>query len=192
MLWDLLATLSATVLVIGMVAKTLVPVWIALPMMIGFVVFKAVARAVGGVTKLVYYVFTMSFFGVLVFFALLKGGREDALSSLIGAIGGGIVTILGQIARLAAEGHIAFYFAVAAIVALVFARWLGLKLGSTLIYHSVFSIGAPIFVLLLFLVTGSGGDWRDAFLVGGSVLALVAMLQGLYLMVFGAFKKDDT
>lgn len=192
MLWDFLATLTATLLIVGMVAKAYIPIWIALPMMIGFVAFKAVGRAGGGVTNLVYYIFTICFFGILVFFALLHGGREEAFSSLVGAIGSGVGTILAQILKLASEGHIAIYLAGFAIVALLLARWFGLNLGSKLIYHSVFSIGAPVFVLIIFLVTGSGGDWRDAFLLGGSVLALAAMLQGLYLMLFGAFKKNET
>jgi len=190
MLWDFFATLSATVLIIGMVAKGYFPVVVALPMMIVFVVFKAVARATGGITKLVYYVFMISFFGILTFFALLKGGSDDMFSNLVGAIGEGIVTIVAQILRLASEGHIAIYLAGFAVVALVLARWLGLQLGSKLIYHSIFSIAAPLFVLAVFLATGSGGNWREAFILGGSLLALAAMLQGLYLMLFGAFKKD--
>jgi hypothetical protein len=190
MLWDFLATLGATILIIGMVAEAYLPVWVALPMIVVFVVFKAVARATGRITGFIYYPFMISFFGALAIFALLKGGAQHLPSVVAGVAGQGVVTVVSQLLRLATEGHVSMYVAGIAIVALVLARWLGLQLRSKLIYHSIFSIGAPIFVLLVFLATASGGEWREAFMVGGSLLAHMTVLEGLYIMIFGLLKRN--
>lgn len=187
MLWDFLETLGAAILIVGMVAKTYLPVWVGLPMMIVFVVYRGLKNVIE--IRLVTHLLRILFFAILIFFVILKGGLLDAFSILLGAMYGGLETILTELAKLAIEGHVAIYVACLAFVALVVARKLGFELASKLV-RKVFSIAAPVFVLLVFVVTASGGDLREAFVLGSSILALTAMLQGLGLMFFGGFKKD--
>jgi len=107
-------------------------------------------------------------------------------------MGGGIETIVIEIGKLAGQGHVAFFLACLAMLALFLARWLGLQLGSTRIYYWVFAIGAPIFVFFVFLAAMSGGSLEGAFLVAGAVLGLVLILQLVYIIVFVMFRKSRT
>jgi len=189
MLWDIVETLSATVLIVGMVGKGYLPVWIGLPMMIIFVVYRGLINVIE--MRWVTHLLRILFFAILIFFAVLRGGLLDAFSIVVKAIWGGFETILAQLVRLAIEGYVAIYVIVLGFVLLVVARKLGFELASELI-RKVFSIAASVFALLVFVVTVGDGDLRGALVLGSSILALTAALQGLGLMLFGGFKKDKT
>jgi len=168
------------------------PVWVAVPMLIVFICFKAVARAIGGVRKWVYYPFTIFFVGIIILFMLVKGGWRNVFFTLGGVIGGGLGTIIAQVLKLASVGHFSIYLAGFIVLALVVVRLLGIRMGNIFFYHLIFSIGAPILVLLTFLATASSGNWQSALLIGGSLLALVVMLEALYIMVFGLVKSQKS
>lgn len=187
--WDFVATLGAMLLIVDLASEGFLPIWIATPMLVVFVIFRAFARSMGGIKGCIYYPFTIFFFGILIFLVALKGGLQDMIPILIGTFYGGLEKILAQIGKLASEGHISIYLAVLLCFGLVFLRWLGLQRGSTFIYYLIFNIGAPIFIFLTFLATASRGNWREAVMIGGSLMALLVILEGFYIMFYGFFSS---
>lgn len=191
-LWDLLVTLTTTILIVDLTGKGYLPSWVAGVMLVVFVAFRALTRAIGGVRKCVYYPFTTFFFLILIIFVVLKGGWQDAstiLITLLGAFYGGLEQIIPQTISLVQKGYINIYLVVLLLFGLVFLRWVGLRMGSIFIYHTIFSIGAPIFIILTFLSTASHGNWQEAVIIGWSLMALLLMLEGFYVMFYRVFRK---
>lgn len=185
--WDFGATLMISILIVEMTSKGSLHWLIAAPMLVVFVIFRAFTRAIGGIRGYVYWPFTILFTGILILFIVLKGGGQDIFPILIGTFFGGLEKILARILSLASEGYVPIYLVILSVFGLVFLRWVGLGIGSKLIYHSIFSIVAPVFILLTFLSTASRSNWQDAVIIAGTFLALLTMLEGLYIMFYGLF-----
>jgi hypothetical protein len=188
-LWDLFATLTITILIVGLTVKGYLPSWIAGIMLVVFVAFRALTRVIGGVRECIYYPFTIFFFLILIIFVVLKGGWQDVFAILIGTFYGGLEKIIAETIKLAGGGYVGIYLVVLLLFGLIFLRWVGLQMGSKFIYHSIFSIGAPIFIILTFLSTASHGNWREAVIIGCSLMALLVMLEGFYVMFYGFFRR---
>ncbi|MEW6608798.1 MAG: hypothetical protein AB1414_15365 [bacterium] len=186
MWWDFFATLITTISIVEMTARGYLPGWITAFMLVTFVGFRAFARAIGGIGKHGYYLFTIIFYGILVLFLALKGGWQNIAFTLMGVFYGGFEKIIAQILKLATEGYINIYFVFFVVIILVILRWVGIKfLANKLVYHSIFSIGAPIFVLSTFIITASNGNLKKAVIIGSSIMALLVMLEGIYIMFYG-------
>jgi len=189
---DLFATLTIMILIVDLTAKGYLPSWVAGIMLVVFVTFRALARAIGGVRECIYYPFTIFFFLILVIFIVLKGGwqdMQDIFATLIGICYGGLERIIAKTIKLAREGYIDIYLLVLLMFTLVFLRWVGDQIGSKFIYHSIFSIGAPIFIILTFLSTASHGNWREAVVIGCSLMTLLVILEGFYVIFYGFFRR---
>lgn len=188
MLWDFFATLVITIMIVEMTATGYLPPWIAGPMLLVFVAFRAVGRAFGGVRGCLYYPFTILFFGVLIIFVAFNGGIGHIWVNVMKILSGGFEKILVQIINLAAGGHIGFLLCVLAIGVLIFLKWFGLQIGSVFLYHTVFSLCMPFFILLIFLSSASEGDWREAVRIGGGLLTLLVLLEMVYLWIHSGAK----
>jgi hypothetical protein len=190
MWWDFFWTLTTSILIVELTSKGYLPIWIAASMLVVFVIFKAFARAIRGITKCAYWFFTILFFGVLIFFIVLKSGWhgwQNVVFILTGVIFSGFVEILTKMLVLAMEGYIGISLLILFTFLLVLFRRIGLEIGSVFVYHTIFSICAPLFILLVFLSKASHGNWREAVIVAGSLLAMVGMLEGIYIIAFGFF-----
>lgn len=188
MIWDLLATLAIAASTVDLVIKGHLSPRVAFFMLLFFVIFRAFARARGGVSKFRYYLFQFTFLLILTVFVGLKRGWANILSALVGTFYGGLEVITVQLIKLVAEGYIGIPLALLAVFLLVFLRWLGSA--SLLIYHTIFSILASLFIILIFLTTASHGNWKEAVIIGASFMALVIMLEGVYLMFYETFRRQ--
>ena len=184
---DLLATLGIVVLITEMTTAELIPAWLAGWMLVFFVGFRAFARATGGVGKSIYWLFTASFYGVLLIFLVLSGGWNHIVPLLVNMFFGGLEKIIARISVLYIEGHIGIYALTVSICILLIIRFLGLVTGSHLIYWTLFSIAAPVFVFLTMFSMAKIGDWRGVIQIGGGILALIVLLEGFYIIIYGIF-----
>jgi len=181
MLWDISAILVYTILIIGLTVQGYLPGGASAFFLFTFAAFKAVGRGLGGIGKIVYYLFIFFFYISIIFFVILKAGWQGlpkTIPILLGALGGGFEQVIAQILKMSMEGNVGFILAGMVIISLVFLRWIG---GSSLfLYHSIFGF-APLFVLLIFLTT-CGANWKIIVIQGGS---LIVMLGGIYIMFYG-------
>lgn len=164
-------------------------------MLVLFVLFRAVGRAIGGVTRFVYYSFTVPFYLVLAAFVafragwkeLLHGQWQEVISILLRISLSGFGMIIVNLLRLAGKGYIGFGWVVLFIVLLVILRSVGLEMGSVLVYHLIFSVLSPLFSLaVLMVVLRSGMSGQEAFATFIALVALLFMIEGLYLVLSGA------
>ena len=190
---DLLATLGIVVLITEMTTAEQIPVWLAGWMLVFFVGFRAFARATGGVGKSIYWLFTASFYGVLLAFLVFRGGWNHIVPLLVNMLFGGFEKIITRISVLYVEGYVGIYALIISVCIIFIIRWLGIQTGSNIIYWTVFSIAAPVFVFLTMFAMAKIGDWRGVIQIGGGILALLVLLEGFYIIIYGIFspKKGE-
>ncbi|WP_427365695.1 hypothetical protein [Candidatus Caldatribacterium saccharofermentans] len=193
---DALTHFAIVLFIGGLVTEGLLSERVASLALIAFVLFRAVGRAIGGVTKLVYYLFMVPFYLSLAVFIILRVGWKEVLQGQWRAIVPvilrlwltGFETVIVNILKLLGKGYLPPSLVVLFIVLLVICRAVGLNIGSVFVYHTIFSLAAPFFTLAVFLVIlSSKMSARETFAVVIALVALFLMVEGLYLMVYGAF-----
>jgi hypothetical protein len=192
---DALVNFAIVLLVGGLVTEGLLSERIASLALIAFVLFRAVSRAIGGVSDFVYHLFMVPFYFSLAVLIILRVGWKEVLQGQWQAIVPvvlrlwltGFETVIVNILKLLGKGYLPPSLVVLSIVLLVICRAVGLNIGSVFVYQTIFSLAAPFFTLAVFLVIlSSKMSARETFAVVIALVALFLMVEGLYLMVYGA------
>ncbi|MBC7218215.1 MAG: hypothetical protein H5U36_08805 [Candidatus Caldatribacterium sp.] len=196
MFHDFLSNFAMVVFIGGLVAEGLLSPGFASFALLAFIFFRAIARAIGGVSAFVYYLFTLPFYSLIALLIFLRVGWRGVLEGQWQEIGSillrvwltGFGMIIVNILRLFGKGYIALPWVIFFVVTLWICQRIGLNRGSVFVYYTIFSILAPFFTLAIFLATlSTKTSPREVFAVLIALIALFLMLEGLYLMIYGTF-----
>jgi len=183
-LWDALYFLSVTTLLTGLLLRDLLPWPVGALALTMVVVFRAFARAVGGVSNWAYQGFRLIFFGLLLVPLLIRGiPLQDLVSVIFAVFLSGLEGIIANILKMSATDNLPLWLGFLSVIVLLLLSYIGLEVGSVLLYRLIYWLLAPLFTLALMLAQWSQGGWQGMALVGGSVFSLFLFVESAYLIL---------
>jgi hypothetical protein len=183
MLWGFLRIISAVISIVGLTIEGYLPEFVTIPLLVIFVLFEALKRALGGVTGCIYYIFLTFIILILAVTVTIRGGGlQNVLPIILNAFETGLEWIVGLILK----GYIGPRIGVGLLVVLFILYLLRKRFGITIM--RTFLIALPIFTLLAFASIHAGGRLPEVGKTLAYFIGLFVLLGGLYLMFYGFFR----